>query len=142
MHEPPSFVDVDINQLAHFVFVRNVDDAVVEVSLEGLSTSKDLFYFCLDLFCKGLVLMFGDANDQVNLASLSLEDFQKLQKRMLLAGIKVHLNVEETNSSQPKVDIGEIELMPENLNISEYVFKVQMPSMMYKVSFEMVHSII
>ena len=44
------YVDMHINNLAEFMFLRNVNDAKLVMSLGGIEDAKDLFYFCLDLF--------------------------------------------------------------------------------------------
>ena len=83
-----------INDLADFIFIKNVNDSIIQLSLNGVEDMKDLFYFCLDLFCKGLVILFGQDN-KVEVEIITLEQFMLLRKKMANAGININLNIYE-----------------------------------------------
>lgn len=135
------YVDVHIDQLAQFVFLQNENDIIVELSLTNVETKKDLFFFCLDLFCKGLVLKFGNGGTQVDLATLQMDDFVYIQKKLRNAGIVVHLDLQQCEEKQqPSINMDEVANMPEGLDINQYCFKVQSEYITYKVSFELVHT--
>lgn len=151
---PSSVLDVEmhIQDLADFVFVRNSNDAKIEMSLGGIEDNKDLFYFCVDLFCKGLVLMFGRGG-KVDVDAVSIEQFKSLQAKMANAGIAVTLevyeeNVEvgeggdgEANADKPPVNLSHIESMPGNMGLNEYNFMIRSPPMIYSVSFDLVRNV-
>ena len=50
-------VDMEIDDLASFLFTKNINNITTELSLGGIADNKDLFFFCLDLF--GLALGHG-----------------------------------------------------------------------------------
>jgi hypothetical protein len=150
-------VDMHIDDLANFMFVRNVNNALVELSLGGIENNKDLFFFCLDLFCKGLVLLFGE-NGKVDVESLTEEKFNLVKQKMHLAGIDVKLDiymdpsqsttVSLINDNEPpdvepiktSVNINELDMDDDNKPLSEYVFRLRLDSIIYNIHFDIVHN--
>lgn len=160
---PDLNVDMHIDNLAHFMFIRNINNALVELSLGGIENNKDLFYFCLDLFCKGLVLLFGK-DGKVSIDSLILDDFIQVKRKMALAGIDVKLDIykipkdsddNESNNVAPAlvnappdvpearnaINIPEIESIHDNLELKEFVFRLKMDRVIYNISFELKHNL-
>lgn len=138
------YVDMHINNLAEFMFLRNVNDAKLVMSLGGIEDAKDLFYFCLDLFCKGLVMLYGNEG-KVHVQDLSLEQFQVIKKKMFNASIDVNLAVyedieEKENDEKCYINIKHIEQMPNNLNIREYKFMLRADPMVFHVTFDIIHN--
>jgi hypothetical protein len=155
-----NFLDVDmhINDLATFMFLKNVNNAIVELSLGGVENNKDFFYFCLDLFCKGLVILFGE-NGKVNVESLTQEQFAIIKQKMSLAGIDVKLDVFieqkttisllDDDTAPPDVDpiktsinFNEIDMDDDNKPLSEYVFRLKMDNLLYNIHFETIHRVL
>jgi hypothetical protein len=149
-------VDMHINDLATFMFLKNVNNAIVELSLGGVENNKDFFYFCLDLFCKGLVILFGE-NGKVNVESLTQEQFAIIKQKMSLAGIDVKLDVfieQQTTISlldeaPPDVDpiktsinFNEIDMDDDNKPLSDYVFRLKMDNLLYNIHFETIHRVL
>jgi hypothetical protein len=138
-------VDMHINDLAQFIFVENINDVQVAMSLNGIDDTKDLFYFCLDLFCKGLVMMFGSDN-RVNVHELSYNDFENIQKKMKNAGIVVKLQVhedipiEDTPQQHASINIDYINSLRNDLPLSEYTFIMRTNHTVFIVSFEITYS--
>lgn len=145
-----------INDLATFMFLKNVNNAIVELSLGGVENNKDFFYFCLDLFCKGLVILFGE-NGKVNVESLTQEQFAIIKQKMSLAGIDVKLDVfieQQTTISlldeaPPDVDpiktsinFNEIDMDDDNKPLSDYVFRLKMDNLLYNIHFETIHRVL
>lgn len=135
---------IEIEALAKIMFIDNVNDAQIELSLGGIENNKDLFYFCLDLFCKGLVLLFG-SNNRVELDKLSIEQFEVVRKKMENAGVNVKLKLyqdirEEEEKVKVSVNISNIENLDDNLDLKEYAFVVHTPSLVYNINFELFHN--
>jgi hypothetical protein len=129
------FVDMHIDDLAEFMFMKNINDAIIEMSLGGVENTKDLFCFFVDLMCKGLVLLFGKEN-RIELDQLSMDDFKLVQHKMSLAGIAVNLNIEPNSTNLPtSLNIRDIDTFPDNNPISSYFFVIISPSIIYKISF-------
>jgi hypothetical protein len=132
-----------IDELAQFMFLENVNDIVLDLSLGGVQNNKDLFFFCLDLFCKGLVLMFGQETKSVRIEELSFENFAEVKKKMECAGIKVVLTVlpSDIDSDETKLSLNleELEKDSDDKPFESYEFKLKNDTLLYLVSFELIH---
>lgn len=143
-------VDMHINDLASVVFKYNINDFSLMLSLHGLENKKDLFYFCVDLFCKGLVMLYGSGNS-VEIATVTQEQFDHLRKKMRNAGIDVRLEVrpDENNNqnnqnndqSVSSLNFAAIESLPDNLDVNEYSFELRTMNLVYKVTFDLIHNV-
>lgn len=93
---------MDLEHFADMVFRQNKNDMALALSAD-LRSVRDCFCFCLDLLCKGLILLYGKevvnidpVNDRatlkkrVDLENLDMEKLDFIKGRMLLCGIKVH----------------------------------------------------
>lgn len=157
---PDLFVDMHIDDLATFMFKKNVNNAVVELSLGGIENNKDMFFFCLDLFCKGLVMLYGE-NGRVNVENLSQENFMKVREKMNLAGIDVLLDLEmlpdedgttvslvtdddmappDVEEIKNSVNINELDQdIDDNKQLKDYVFKLKMDKVVFNIHFNLFH---
>lgn len=154
-------MEMQVDDLAEFMFRKNVNNAVIELELGGIKDNKDFFFFLIDLFCKGLVILFGTEN-KVMIDSLSMEDFAKVKQKMSLAGINVMLNIvqqdedmvdvspqEERNDMDDAPDdivpqktylnIRDLEMEDNNKRLSEYIFKMKMGNLLYNINFDLIH---
>ena len=134
-------VDMHVDDLATFMFTRNVNNAMIELSLGGIENNKDLFFFCLDLLCKGLVILYGK-NGRVDVENLTLDCFASIQKKMNLAGIRVKLLVESLDNEYDEsnaINLDDINAQSDTDNLVEYVFKMKMDKIIYNIAFELVH---
>lgn len=134
-------IELGIEQLAEFVFVKNVNDAIIEMELNGIEDVRDLYCFCVDLLCKGLVLLCAkDGLPTVDLDSISIEEFGLVARKMLVAGIKVNMAYEQNTYNVPsQVNMGTkyaSDPLPQD-NINEFIFKIVTPITMYSVSFQL-----
>lgn len=147
-----SSMEVHVDNLAEFLFLKNVNDLYIDMSFQGeeIKTTKDLFYFFLDLFCKGLVLTFGDGTNMVDISCLGAEQFAVINKKMQNAGIEVKLHVEQrahtvvddsNNTEGVAVNFPELNNLPDNKPLSEYSFKIVLPyGVTYVVSFDLIYN--
>lgn len=159
-----AYVDMHISDLADFMFKKNVHNSIIELELNGVEDNKDLFFFLVDLFCKGLVLLFGREN-KVEIDSLTMEDFSVVKQKMSLAGVNVLLNIVEvppdlvdaiesikspednddpdapSDIEKPNnyVNINDLEKEPNNKSLEDYVFKLKLSNLIYNINFELVH---
>jgi hypothetical protein len=153
-------LEIEVEQLARFLFKDNVHDTTIELSLGGIEDNKDLFYFCLDLFCKGLVFNYGTGNKLV-VNNITKEQFETIKTKMANAGINAHLDVivkdkpegmgTDTNGSvddlpesalYPNVNIEKLELMPNSLDLTDYKFEINLnPTLSYVISFNLFHKV-
>lgn len=152
-------VEMCIDDLANFMFLKNTNDAIIELSLGGIENNKDLFFFCLDLFCKGLVFLYGN-DGKVNVDTLGEEQFNTVKRKMSLAGINTVLDFEvnpvpplddqlDVSSDAPpdvppisnSLNIHELDMDSCHKNLKDYVFKLKMGPVIYKIHFELVHKV-
>ena len=147
-------VEIEVDALAKIVFLDNKNDAQIHLSLGGVENNKDLFYFCLDLFCKGLVLLFGSSN-RVELEELTVEQFEVVRKKIANAGINVKLKVYEdipgednegegaegeNTEAKSTLNISHLENLPNDLDLTEYTFVIRTLTLVYQVNFELFHN--
>lgn len=151
MGGPAEFIDVNmqVNDLAEFMFVKNINNVVLDLSLGGIENNKDLFCFFLDLFCKGLVMMFGNGSNSVSIEDITLDNFQQLKEKMLCAGISTNLQVFPADipdeSEQPQramLNLDEINATTDDKALDQYEFKVTNTQNTYIVSFNLVHRVL
>ena len=149
-------MEINIDYLAEFLFLRNTSNSLVELTLGGIEDNKDFFFFCLDLFCKGLVLLYGKDNKLV-INDINEEQFESVRKKLENAGILAKLNVhvlppppQEADSPRdiedptlfPNINMPELKDLPANLDIASYVFKINMtPRLAYNITFQLIHKV-
>lgn len=143
------FVDMDINNLAEFLFTKNDHNKQIDLSINGIENTRDFFCFCLDIMCKGLVLLFGKDN-KVALNDLSLHDFEIVNTKMKCAGIKCLLKVypiEEQPETlldlwtQNVLNVQNVRMCDENMKFEDYHFDIQTMESIYKISFQLTHNV-
>lgn len=138
-------IDMNINDFAEFMFTKNVNNAEIFLELGGIEDNKDLFYFCLDLFCKGLIYMFGE-NGKINIELITYEQFNQVKQKMLLAGIVVNLLYEDISNSNNSINkntiinLDEIEKDENNLNLKDYEFTITTDKLIYKINFDLTYN--
>lgn len=135
--------DMNVNELARFLFVNNEDNRRVVINLNGIDGTKDLFCFCFDMMCKGLVLLFGTDN-RVSLNQISLEQFEVLRKKMQCVGIDIMLEVFPVDPppthldfyTQNMLNMHQVMAGPIRERLEEYTFKIQTQDTLYNVTFK------
>ena len=131
-------VNMHIDNFADFMFLKNTQDAIIDLSLGGIESSKDLFCFLVDLLCKGLVLLFG-SNGSVELESITENDFELVVKKMSNAGIKVMIEVKPNHTGR---SLGIV--FDEQANfpkLEEYFMDIIANDRIYHIRFELIHQI-
>ena len=138
----PLYVDMEVDDFAKFVFLRNVNDAVIELSLGGVESNKDLFCFLVDLLCKGLVLVFG-SNNRVELESMNLCDFELIERKLACAGIKVHLTVlENSDGDIAGINMHELNDIPDDSPLPDFTLKLTSSTYIYHIRFTLGHKVV
>lgn len=131
--------EIEIDDLADYMFLQN-SVGKIALSLPDLNSNKDLFFFLLDLFCKGLLILYGN-NFRVEVEKLTLEDFEKIKKKMQYAGIIVNLQlISHPNSSVTPanpININDISNLSDHLEIKDYVFKLSTLKHIYCINFSL-----
>lgn len=143
-------VEMEVSDLADFMFKRNVNNVVLELSLGGIENNKDLFFFILDLFCKGLVLLFGGEDNSVDVDTITMDNFNIVKEKMLCAGININMAFYPNDidlqdgevvemSKRALLNLDEINASPDNKPLDEYVFKLLTIKNQFVISFNLLH---
>lgn len=138
-------MQVGIDDLAQYVFVRHDPKYRIDLTVvRGIETSKDLFCFCLDLMCKGLVLMFGAEDNKVVVENLRREQFDMVNARLKLMGIECKLDVQPLDaqvSIQERLRrLGAIYHMADDLPLADYALELVSNQAVFKISFNIFHN--
>lgn len=139
------YVDMSINSLADFVFIKNTTNKTVQLNINGIDNTRDLFCFCLDMLCKGLVMTFGQDN-KVALNELTLEDFQVVQEKLKCIGIKCMLEVYPAEKigdaiglwQQNYLNVQSVRNSKENLRLEDYHYDIQTLENVFKIRFSLI----
>lgn len=136
-------IDMEVDQLIDFMFVKNINNAIIELSLEGIENNKDLLCFFIDTMCKGLVILFGENNRlELDNDRITADDFELIRKKMALAGIAINLSVTENIDNIPAhVNIRELDNYPDNLELGDFTFNVVTINNIYSIKFELIHTL-
>lgn len=100
-------VQVTADEAVELLFVDNVNDARVYLSLDGIDGVRDLFYFMFDLTLKGLVRLYGDGGRRLCLDQVTQEQFAVVAAKLRNAGIVCCLSVSPRADApaSPAIDI-------------------------------------
>ena len=132
---------IGIDQLAEFVFVGNVRNARLQLNVPGIQGTRDLFYFLVDLLCKGLVLMFG-ANGRIMLDELTQEQFDQASARLLLSGVRCHVQLGAPEPPQNRPPVSTMMMHPpdptDSAPIETYKLRLATPLLTAVIWFSLV----
>lgn len=146
-------VEMEVDDLAEFMFKRNTNNVVLDLSLGGIENNKELFFFILDLFCKGLVLLFGQDTKSVDVDTITYENFNEIREKMMCAGININMahypcdivledGTSVEMSKRTLLNLDEINEAPDDKPLEEYQFKLLTLKNQYIISFNLVHRIL
>lgn len=147
-------LEIEVDQLAVYMFRTNLlqNPKWIQLQISGLENPKDLFCLFLDLFFKGIVIVYG-VDNRVYIDELGQEQFQVIAKCMHMAGIQCHLDMTpdqkeddaaealESASAVAKntkciIDsMNSISSLPDNLNINDYSFSLRIANTLCRLSF-------
>jgi hypothetical protein len=149
-------VDVGIDQLATYVFFENKQNKIIHLDLHGIENTKDLFCFLFDLFCKGLVTLYGNERRQVDFVNVSMQDILYVVDRLKYAKVRciltektieqlaplLSLSPEEQDLISPAMvlytSMDLLKKMPDSLpNLTDYSFTVMIHSKLYTIQFDL-----
>ncbi len=139
-------MNLNLDEFAAYVFNKHCDSTAINVQIsDGIDTAKDMFCFCLDLLCKGIVLMFGGTEGSVRIDSITMEQFGELKKKMKLVGIDCDLAV--SGPYDPPLTVvdmaskmGTFYSQPDDMNIEDYTFEIVSNNMVYSVKFRLIRN--
>ena len=141
-------VNIEVDELAQYIFKTNKNNHIY-INIRCLKTTKELFFFLFDIFCKGVVLLYGK-NNKTLLNNLQLYQFEEIKDKLRYAHIKLNLEIYEkdtailldlmkTSDSEKMIiqqSIDDIINMNDDEDLTNYVFKIFMNESLFCIHFE------
>lgn len=133
-------LDLNVDDLATFIFRENPSDRPFDLALVGIETSKELFFFMLDMLCKGLVLLFGDGSTSVDLAQVTHEQFLEACRKLACAGIRVTLDTQPKSEAAEdgaaaRVNMPQLTVMPDDAPLEAFVLRMRVAGLEHAITF-------
>lgn len=144
-------VDIQVEHLADYIFRTNaIEKKYIFLDVRSLNTSKELFYLFFDIFCKGLMILYGGTNKLLCLNNVSLEQFEEVKCLMRYAHIGLFISMHDIREAVMLdiIDDGEtcerrviqkslanLRRMPNNSPIQDYKFNIMMNDMVMQIHF-------
>ena len=136
--------NIDIDLLAPIIFCRNNNDLPILLNLEDpLKNPKDIFYFCADLFFKGLYYMHNDSGNKVVINNLSVEQIYKVIAKLRNAKINTILNIINNDVDQKQAhaiidkSLCNVMSMNEYNDMDNYFLSIPINGVLYSISFKL-----
>lgn len=142
-------MDINVQDLAHYIFKTNViEQNEIFLDIKSLKTTKELFFFCFELFCKGLIIMFGNSQSKLLLNSVTMEQFEAVDERLRYAHIRLHIITYEQSTAEIMdlinrndekgiicETIDKLASSEENDDIESYTFNIMINEVVYVIYF-------
>lgn len=94
-------MNINIQDLAHYIFKTNSHEQnELFLDIKTLKTNKELFFFCFELFCKGLIILYGNSENKLLLNQVTMEQFDVIKQALIYAHIKLHIQVYEQSIAE------------------------------------------
>ena len=149
-----SYLNINVNELANYIFKINTDKELF-LNINSLKTKKELFFFLFDIFCKGIILMYGE-NNKMKLNNLELHQFEEIKTKLKYAHIGMNLiiydkktaqildlippndqEIKEKNIIQNSID--NIVKLPDDEDLKNYIFNLYMNDTLFCINFDILH---
>jgi len=139
---------LDIDGLAPMIFLKNPRNLPIRVQLnDPIKNQKDLFFFLLDLFFKGIYYIsvghYGNCQ-VVRLSEMTLDTVFSAIRKLKNIDVKVTLSVSEKEVfEQTKVrhllkeSISVAKSCPEDMDLNRFMVLVPINDSVYELRFEM-----
>jgi hypothetical protein len=146
-------LNIDVSEVAKYIFEIN-DDKEIYLNVKSIKTTRDLFFFLFDIFCKGIIILYGE-NNKMKLNDLQPTQFDEIKHKLKFAHIKLNMEMfdkqtavlidlipegdesNEKNIIQKSID--DIMLMNDNEELNTYVFKLFMNENLFCINFDIIH---
>ena len=146
--------NIDITELAQYVF-RNENESPIFIEINCLKTKKELFFLLFDLFCKGLIILFGE-NNKILLNKLEMSQFDVVKTKLKLAHVDMNLQLYDKDTAvilemiPSDIDdrfektiiqksLAKINGMPDDADLKDYVFQLFMNETLFNINFDVIH---
>lgn len=128
-------VEVELQDLAELIFIKNVNNARIYIDLSCFTTTKELFFFLVHLLCKGLVVMYG-TNNRIEIDDVSFEQYSHISNKLRCIGVNCILAQEQvTNTKLSCTTFCNTHCQ----NLKDMYVSILSQTNQYKISFQLIH---
>lgn len=135
-------IEASVKDLVQYIFIDNKHDNKVLMNLpqgeSGIRNNHDLFVFFVDLLCKGLVMLYGNADNKVPLETLTTEQLGYVTHKLRNAAIDLKVTTREVVSPdgnpvlmKPCIYKGDTE------ELNSYSLRLVTQNIEYNIQFEL-----
>jgi hypothetical protein len=142
--------NVTYEELIDYIFLKNNKKRII-LQTPTLRHSKDIFYFCLDIFCKGLLCSFGDENKRLEMDTLNMIQIQyvidKLSYTGIMSRIQIECPMEKESQLIDAIDSSALSVVTKSLSdlnrmrddeeLKNFYFSLKLKECTYVISFEL-----
>ena len=150
-----SVKNIDIHELAAFIFLKNTEENQLYLHITSLKTKKQLFFLLFDLFCKGLILLYGSGN-RLLLNKLDMSQFDELKRKLKCAHVNLILTLYDAKTAQLldllpsdvkdhqessiiRSSLNKILEMDDDEDLVNYQFHLYMNDTLFCINFDIIH---
>lgn len=135
------------DSLAKLIFITAPDTTSMQISLPSLETVRELFFLLLDLFIRGLLLLFAgtresDGQEGIAVHDITSQQFETLAAKMRVAGIECRRTaVEDPSVDRATTNIEELMRAPPNMPLERYRLIARTRGYVYTMWFNIIHNV-
>jgi hypothetical protein len=118
---------------AELIFLKNINDNKVEVTLPSLECAYDLFCFCLNMTILGLRLIKGE--DKVTVDSIDADTINLIGRKLKNVGIELSVLIQPCPPELLNVHIYKKEGEHMGNDIRDFAFIIHSGGLEYVISF-------
>jgi hypothetical protein len=138
--------NIDIDLLAPIIFLNNPNNLpiLLDITSDPLKNTKDIFYFCTDIFFKGLFHMHHTADNKVIINSLSIEQIYEVISKLRNAKIITTIKIIEADVDQALAhtfindSLKRVKEMQDHETLDTYDLRIPLNGVLYAISFGLI----
>ena len=131
------------DSLARVIFMEAHPPASVHLSMPCLRCSKQLFFLLLDLFIRGLAMLFSDSGGGgIAVHEITAEQFDTLAAKLGVAGIECRrCSAEDPSVRAASTNIDELIDADDDLPLESYRLRIDTRGFSHSLWFRIVHNV-
>lgn len=144
------------NEIIDYVFTKNTNDKRILLRLDHLTSNKEIFISCLDMFCKGLIYMHAVKDQKVIINNLTQHDIQATIDRLSMTGIFTIITMSAPSNEVDQCDSNSLVLIEQQHNsirnslhniesladdeaLHKFYFNLNVGNLVYNIRFKIVN---
>ena len=132
------------DSLARLIFVETPCSASIELSLPSLGCARDLFFMLLDLFIRGLLLLYGGsdaARDGIAVHEITSDQIDTLDSKLRVAGVRCRYTTGDARGAGAWTNVDELMDAEPGLPLGSYRLEAQARGRLHTMWFELEHNV-